>query len=116
MVDDLMKGKTHVKQLVEIYSKMYYTLQVKPDMACDSQDSKISSVHDRIMKQFKAEPQEIQDEVMRICDVQSSISQKTRSTIADDEETYPDVDVDTRIRFLMHHLLGSVLRRHQLPL
>jgi len=103
-----MKGKTRVKQPVEIYSKMYYTLRVKPDIACDSQDSKISSVRNQIMKRFKAEPPEIQDEVMRICDAQSSINQKTRSTVADDEETYPDVDVDTRIRFVMHHLLGSV--------
>jgi len=103
-----MKGKTRVEQPVEIYSKMYYTSRVKPDIACDSQDSKISSVRDRIMKRFKAEPPEIQDKVMRIADVQSSINQKTRSTVADDEETYPDVDVDTRIRFVMRHLLGSV--------
>jgi len=103
-----MKGKTCVKQPVEIYLKMYYTSRVKPDMACDSQDSKISSVHDQIMKWLKAEPPEIQDEVMCICDAQSSINQKTRSTVTDDEETYPDVDVDTRIRFVMHHLLGSV--------
>jgi len=77
-------------------------------MACDSQDSKISSVCDQIMKRFKAEPPKIQDEVMRITDAQSSINQKARSTVTDDEETYPDVDVDTHIRFVMHHLLGSV--------
>jgi len=60
------------------------------------------------MKRFKAEPPEIQDEVMCIADAQSSINQKTRSTVANDEETYLDVDVDTRIRFVMRYLLGSV--------
>jgi len=108
MVDDLMKGKTRVKQPVEIYSKMYYTSRVKPDIACDSQDSKSSSIRNQIMKRFKAEPPEIQDEVMRIADAQSSINQKTRSTVANDEETYLDVDVDTCIRLVMRYLLGSV--------
>ena len=103
IVDDLMKGKTHAKQPEEIYSKMYYTSRVKPNMACDSQDPKISSIRDQIKKQFKAEPQEIQDEVMRICDEQSSSGQETRSTVADDEKTYPDVDANARIRFVMHH-------------
>ena len=99
-----MKGKTRAKQPEEIYSKKYYTSRVKPNVACDSlADSKISSIRDQIKKQFKAEPQAIQDEVMRICEEQSSTSQKTRSTVADDEGTYPDVDVETHIRFVMRH-------------
>jgi len=67
-------------------------------MACDSQDSNISGVHNQIKKQFETESPEIQEEVMRIYKEQSRTSQKTMFTAGDDEETYPDVDVDTCIR------------------
>ncbi|KIM55582.1 hypothetical protein SCLCIDRAFT_10945 [Scleroderma citrinum Foug A] len=90
IVDGLMKGKSCVKQPVEIYSKMYYTLWVKPDMPCNSKDSSISSLHDQIEKKFMAELQEIQDEVMRVHDEQSSTSKNTMSIGEDDEEMYPD--------------------------
>ena len=98
IVDDLVTGKTRAKHPVEIYSKLYYPSRVKPDMACDSQDSNISGVRDQIKKWFEAESPEIREEVMRIYKEQSRASQKTTFTAEDDEETYPDVDVDTRIR------------------
>ena len=85
-----MKGKSCVKQPVEIYSKMYYTLRVKPDMPCDSKDSSISNLCDQIKKKFRAELQEIQDEVMRVHNEQSSTSKNSTSIAEDDEETYPD--------------------------
>jgi len=95
-----MKGKSRVKQPVEIYSKMYYTSQVKPDMPCDSKDSSISNLPDQIEKKFRAEPQEIRDEVMRVHDEQSSTSKNSTSIAEDDEETYPD---DTCKRYMKCH-------------
>lgn len=112
IVDGLMKGKSCVKQPVEIYSKMYYTLWVKPDMPCNSKDSSISSLHDQIEKKFMAELQEIRDEVMHVHDEQSSTSKNTTSIGEDDEEMYPD---GTHKRYevcpsLVHHYSA-----HQIP-
>lgn len=78
---------------------MYYTSQVKPDMPCDSKDSSISNLHDQIEQKFRAEPQEIQEEVMCIHDEQSSLISKNSMAFAEDEEeTYPDTDVETHKR------------------
>jgi len=85
-----MKGKTHVKQPVEIYSKMYYTSRVKPNIVGNSTDTNISSIRDRIEQKFKAESSEIRDEVMRIHN-----KQKTKS-VAEDEEV--PIDAKTRAR------------------
>jgi len=106
-----MKGKSCVKQPVEIYSKMYYTLRVKPDMPCDSKDSSISNLCDQIKKKFRAELQEIQDEVMRVHNEQSSTSKNSTSIAEDDEETYPD---DMRKRYEVSHLVHCY-SAHQIP-
>ncbi|KAI5992360.1 hypothetical protein F5J12DRAFT_897249 [Pisolithus orientalis] len=90
IIDSLMKAKTHIKKLLEIYSKMYYTSQVKPDI---STDSNISSLHDQIGKKFRVEPQEIQDEVMHIHNKQHT-SRKMPPTESDNEIS-ADVDAET---------------------
>ncbi|KAI6146259.1 hypothetical protein BKA82DRAFT_4356660 [Pisolithus tinctorius] len=91
IIDGLMKAKTRIKKLLEIYSKMYYTSQVKPDI---STDSNISSLCDQIDKKFRVEPQEIRDEVMCIHNEQHT-SRKTPPTESDDEIS-ADVDAETR--------------------
>ncbi|KIO12149.1 hypothetical protein M404DRAFT_7021 [Pisolithus tinctorius Marx 270] len=90
IIDGLMKAKTRVKKPLEIYSKIYYTLRVKPNI---STDSNISSLCDQIDKKFRVEPQEIQDEVMRIHNKQHT-SRKTPPTESDDEIS-ADVDAET---------------------
>ncbi|KAL4079986.1 hypothetical protein V8B97DRAFT_2020727 [Scleroderma yunnanense] len=93
IINGLMKGKTHIKPL-EIYSKMYYTSQVKPKIAGNSTDFNISNLHDHIEKKFRAEPQEIQDEVMCIHNKQS-IS-KNMPAAECNKEINLDVNMDTQ--------------------
>ena len=112
VVDDLIKVNTRIKQPVEIYSKMYYTSRVKPELPLDSTDStNISTLRQQTEKKFKAEPKEIQDEVMRIHEEQ--ITSKNSTAVAkDDEETYLDIDVQVRQRFesyTLHHLHAALM-------
>ena len=81
-----MKGKTRFKQPGEIYSKIYYTSRVKPDIV----DTNISSIRDQIEQKFKAESSEIRDEVMRIHNEQKAES------VAEDEGA--PIDAKTRAR------------------
>ena len=91
-----MKGKRRTKRPVEIYSKMYYALRVKPDNSLDSPAQNISNLRRQIEKKFKDEPQEIVDEVMRIHSEQSS---SENDTLAEDEDqAYLELDAETRQR------------------
>ncbi|KAL4063756.1 hypothetical protein J3A83DRAFT_4378402 [Scleroderma citrinum] len=99
IINGLMKGKTHIKPL-EIYSKMYYTSQVKPKIAGNSTDFNISNLHDHIEKKFRAEPQEIQDEVMCIHNKQS-IS-KNMPAAECNKEINLDVNMDTQKLISQH--------------
>ena len=83
-----MKGKSCVKQPGEIYSKMYYTSRVKPDIV----DTNISSIRDQIEQKFKAESSEIHDEVMRIHNEQKA------DPVAEVEGA--PIDAKTRARFV----------------
>ena len=93
ILDSLMKGKTWAKQLLEIYSKMYYTSQVKHDNPLDSADTTIASIRRQIKKRFKTE---IQDEVMHIHREQTT--SKNDMSVAEEEEeedAYLDIDPET---------------------
>ncbi|KAI5999829.1 hypothetical protein F5J12DRAFT_895072 [Pisolithus orientalis] len=90
IINSLMKAKTCIKKLLEIYSKMYYTSQVKPNI---STDSNISSLHNQINKKFRVEPQEIRDEVMCIHNEQHT-SRKMPPGESDNEIS-ADVDAET---------------------
>ena len=100
ILDGLIKGKTQVKQLLEIYSKMYYTSWVKHNNPLDSTDMTIASICGQIKNWFKAEPQEIQDEVMRI-HMEQTISKNDKSVAEDKEDAYLDIDPDTLQRWLV---------------
>jgi hypothetical protein len=98
IIDGLIKGKMCAKQPLEIYLKMYYTSWVKPN---NSTDANISTLHEQIEKKFRAEPQEIQDEVMRIHSEQT-IS-KAMSIAKGEEETNLVTDMETRTRLELVH-------------
>ena len=107
VVDDLIKVNTHIKQPVEIYSKMYYISRVKPKLPLDSTNStNISTLFQQTEKKFKVEPKEIQDEVMHIHKEQITSKNSTAVT-KDDEETYLNIDVQVCQRlesYTLHHL------------
>jgi len=56
VLDGLMKGKSCTKRPVEIYSKMYYALQVKPNNSLNSPAQNICGLRGHIEKKFKVEP------------------------------------------------------------
>ncbi|KAL4062636.1 hypothetical protein V8B97DRAFT_1877638, partial [Scleroderma yunnanense] len=93
IIDDLIKSNTCAKQLLEIYSKMYYTSQVKPGHPLDLKDTNISSLWQQIKKQFEAKPQQICNEVM--CIHKEQTISKNTPIEKDDEEACPDIDEDT---------------------
>jgi len=90
-----MKDKTRAKQPLKIYSKMYYTSQVKHDNPLDSADTTIASIRRQIKKRFKTEPQEIQDEVMRIHREQTTSKNDMSVAEEEEEDTYLDIDPET---------------------
>ena len=100
ILDGLIKGKMRVKQPLKIYSKMYYTLQVKHNNPLDSTDTTIVSIHGQIENWFKAEPQEIQDEVMHV-HMEQTTSKNDKSVAEDEEDAYLDIDLDTLQRWLV---------------
>jgi hypothetical protein len=86
-MDSLLKPKTRVNHLAEIYSKIFYDSRVKPDIEAATQ-SDIASIRQKIEGSLKSEPQHIQDEVKRIRDEQvaaASVKKKKRATSADDD-------------------------------
>ena len=108
VVDDLMKANTCIKQPVEIYSKKYYTSQVKPDL--DSTDTNISMLRQQIKTKFKVESKEIQDEVM--CIHEEQITNKNSAIVVkDDEETYLDIGVEARQRVFFFFFLLIIVHR-----
>lgn len=111
VVDDLIKVNTHIKQPVEIYSKMYYTSRVKPEIPLDSTDTNISMLRQQTERKFKTEPKEIQDEVMRIHKEQ--ITSKNSIAVAKDDEAHLDINVEVCQRFesytLHHHLRAALI-------
>ena len=94
ILNGLIKGKMQVKQPLEIYSKMYYTLRVKHDNPLNSTDTTIASICRQIENQFKAEPQEIQDKVMHI-HMEQTTGKNDKSVAEDEEDAYLDIDLDT---------------------
>jgi len=97
ILDSLMKGKSHMKWPVEIYSKMYYASWVKPDNSLDSLAQNISSLRKQIEKEFKDEPQEVQDEVMHIHSEQSS-SKNNMLVLDDEDQAHLELDAEMRQR------------------
>jgi len=93
VLDGLMKGKSHTKQPVEIYSKMYYMSWVKPDNSLDSPAQNIYSLRRHIEKKFKDKPQEIQDEVMCIHSEQSS-SKNNTLVFEDKDQAHLELDAE----------------------
>ena len=88
---------------------MYYTSCVKPDSpvdATDATDTNISTLCEQIEKKFRAEPQEIQDEVMHIYSEQTTGKSVSKSVPAaeDTEEIdrVTDMEVHTRSEFVHH--------------
>ena len=99
IVDSLIKSKTHAKQPLEIYSKMYYTSHVKSVNATNAADTNISTLREQIEKKFRAEPQEIQDEVMRIHSEQTTGKKASKNmSVAEDEEVKLVTDMEMRTR------------------
>ena len=110
VVDDLIKLNTCIKQLLEIYSKMYYTSWVKPEIPLDSMDTNISMLCQQTERKFKMEPKEIQDEVMRIHKKQ--ITSKNSIAVAKDDEAHLNIDVEVHQRFesyTLHHLRVALI-------
>ena len=97
VLDGLMKGKSCAKQLVEIYSKMYYTSRVKPNNSLNSPAQNICGLHRHIEKKFKDKPQEIQDEVMCIHSEQSS-SKNNTLVFEDKDQAHLELDAEARQR------------------
>ena len=97
VLDRLMKGKSRAKWPVEIYSKMYYTSQVKPDNSLDSPAQNICGLRRHIEKKFKDEPQEIRDEVMPVHSEQSS-SKNDTSVFEDEDQAHLELDAEARQR------------------
>ena len=93
ILDSLMKGKSHAKQPVEIYSKMYYTLWVKLDNSLNSLTQNICSLHRQIEKKFKDEPQEIQDKIMCIHCEQSS-SKNDMLVLEEEDQAHLELDAE----------------------
>ena len=82
---------------------MYYTSCVKPNSpvnATNTTDTKISTLHEQIKKKFREEPQEIQDEVMRIHSEQTaSKNTSINASVAEDDEDFDLVtDMEMRTR------------------
>ncbi|KIM50563.1 hypothetical protein SCLCIDRAFT_145177 [Scleroderma citrinum Foug A] len=92
VVDDLIKVNTCIKQPLEIYSKMYYTSRVKPEIPLDSMDTNISMLRQQTERKFKTEPKEIQDEVM--CIHKKQITSKNSIAVAKDDEAHLNIDVE----------------------
>ena len=97
VLDGLMKGKSRAKRPVEIYSKMYYALRVKPDNSLDSPAQNICGLRRHIEKKFKDEPQEIRDEVMPVHSEQSS-SKNNTSVFEDEDQAHLELDAEARQR------------------
>ena len=95
--DDLIKGKSCAKQPVEIYSKMYYASRVKPDESLDLPAHNICSLRGKFEKNFKDEPQEIRDEVMRIHSEQAS-SKNDTPVLEDEDQAHLELDAAMRQR------------------
>ena len=109
IVDSLIKSKTRAKQPLEIYSKMYYTSHVKPNSPVDTTnvtDTNISTLCEQIKKKFRVEPQEIQDEVMRIYSEQTTSKSASKSAPAAEDaeeiDCVTDMEVRTRSEFAHH--------------
>ena len=93
VLNGLMKGKRHTKQLVEIYSKMYYSSWVKPDNSLNLPAQSICDLRRQIEEKFKDEPQEILDEVMRIHSEQSS--SKDITLVEDEDQAHLELNAET---------------------
>ncbi|KIM60070.1 hypothetical protein SCLCIDRAFT_26860 [Scleroderma citrinum Foug A] len=70
-------------------------IKIKSDSPVNATDAKISTLREQIEKKFRVEPQEIQDEVMRIHNEQTT--SKNTSLAEDEEETdlVADMEVHT---------------------
>ena len=89
-----MKGKRCAKRPVEIYSKMYYSSQIKPDNSLDLPAQSICDLCRQLIEEkFKDEPQEILDEVMHVHSEQSN--SKDDTLVEDEDQAYLVLDAET---------------------
>ncbi|KAI6148869.1 hypothetical protein BKA82DRAFT_133466 [Pisolithus tinctorius] len=91
IINSLMKAKTHIKKPLEIYSKMYSTLWVKPDT---STDSNISSLHNQIDKKLHLSSPYILTLVEFMCIHNEQHTSRKMPPTESDDEISADVDAE----------------------